>query len=34
MKVDLAELLRCWLPGSTGSSGYKLTLDTLKIHSV
>jgi hypothetical protein len=34
MKVDAAELLRKALEGSTASSGYKVTLDRLKIHSV
>jgi hypothetical protein len=34
MKVDAADLLRKALAGSTASSGYKVTLDRLKIHSV
>lgn len=34
MKVDAAELLRKALEGSTASSGYKVTLERLKIHSV
>ena len=34
MKVDAAELLRKALEGSTANSGYKVTLDRLKIHSV
>jgi hypothetical protein len=34
MKVDAADLLRKALADSTASSGYKLTLDRLKIHSV
>ncbi|MDR5729091.1 MAG: hypothetical protein RB191_16870, partial [Terriglobia bacterium] len=34
MKVDAAELLRKALAGSTASSGYSVTLDRLKIHSV
>lgn len=34
MKVDAAELLRKALEGSTASSGYKVSLDRLKIHSV
>ena len=34
MKVDAAELLRKALEGSTESSGYKVALDKLKIHSV
>ncbi|MFZ0743458.1 MAG: hypothetical protein WAM85_03585 [Terracidiphilus sp.] len=34
MKVNAADLLRKALEGSTGSSGYKVTLDRLKIHSV
>lgn len=34
MKVNAAELLRKALDGSTASSGYKVTLDRLKIHSV
>lgn len=33
MKVDAAELLRKALEGSTASSGYKVALDRLKIHS-
>jgi hypothetical protein len=34
MKVNAAELLRKALEGSTASSGYKVTLNRLKIHSV
>jgi hypothetical protein len=34
MKVDAADLLRKALAGSTASSGYKVTLDKLKIHSM
>ncbi|HZB87408.1 MAG TPA: hypothetical protein VE291_02010 [Terracidiphilus sp.] len=34
LKVDAAELLRRALEGSTASSGYKVSLDKLKIHSV
>lgn len=34
MKVDAAELLRKALAGSTASSGYSVTLDRLKVHSV
>lgn len=34
MKVNAAELLRKALAGSTASSGYKVSLDRLKIHSV
>jgi hypothetical protein len=34
MKVNAADLLRKALQGSTASSGYKVTLDRLKIHSV
>lgn len=34
MKVNAAELLRKALEGSTASSGYKVTLDRLKIHAV
>ncbi|HEY1766674.1 MAG TPA: hypothetical protein VGG26_03430 [Terracidiphilus sp.] len=34
MKVNAADLLRKALTGSTASSGYKVTLDRLKIHSV
>ena len=34
MKVDAAGLLRKALEGSTATSGYKLTLDRLKIHSM
>ena len=34
MKVDAAELLRKALAGSTAKSGYKVSLDRLKIHSV
>jgi hypothetical protein len=34
MKVNAADLLRKALTGSTASSGYKVTLERLKIHSV
>ncbi len=34
MKVNAAELLRKALEGSTATSGYKVTLDRLKIHSI
>lgn len=34
MKVDAADLLRKALEGSTATSGYKVSLDKLKIHSV
>jgi hypothetical protein len=34
MKVNAADLLRQSLAGSTASSGYKVSLDHLKIHSV
>jgi len=34
MKVNAADLLREALKGSTATSGYKVTLDRLKIHSV
>ncbi len=34
MKVNAAELLRKALEGSTASSGYKVSLDELKIHSI
>jgi hypothetical protein len=34
MKVNAADLMRQALAGSTASSGYKVTLDRLKIHSV
>jgi len=34
MKVNASELLRKALEGSTASSGYKVTLERLKIHSV
>jgi hypothetical protein len=34
MKVNAAELLSKALEGSTATSGYKVTLDRLKIHSV
>jgi hypothetical protein len=34
MKVNAAELLRKALAGSTASSGYQVTLEKLKIHSV
>lgn len=33
MKVDAADLIRKALAGSTTSSGYRITLDRLKIHS-
>jgi hypothetical protein len=33
MRVNAADLLRKALSGSTASSGYKITLDRLKIHS-
>jgi hypothetical protein len=33
MKVNAAELLRKALEGSTATSGYKVSLDRLKIHS-
>ncbi|HEX4032489.1 MAG TPA: hypothetical protein VHX20_19150 [Terracidiphilus sp.] len=33
MKVDAADLLRKALAGSTATSGYRVTLDRLKIHS-
>jgi len=34
MKVNAADLLRKALEGSTASSGYKVTLERLKIHSI
>lgn len=34
MKVNAADLLRKALEGSTASSGYKVTLDRLRIHSI
>jgi hypothetical protein len=34
MKVNASDLLRSALEGSTASSGYKVALDKLKIHSV
>jgi len=34
MKVNAADLLRNALDGSTASSGYKVTLERLKIHSI
>ena len=34
MKVNASELLRKALEGSTATSGYKVTLDRLKIHSI
>ncbi len=34
MRVDAAELLRKALAGSTATSGYKVTVDRLKVHSV
>jgi hypothetical protein len=34
MRVDAADLIRKSLAGSTATSGYKITLDRLKIHSV
>ena len=34
MRVNAAELLRKALEGSTASSGYKVSLDRLKIHSI
>ena len=34
MKVDAAELLRKALEGSTASSGYKVKLERLKVHSM
>ena len=34
MRVNAAELLRRALEGSTATSGYKVTLDRLKIHSI
>ena len=34
MTVNAADLLRKALEGSTATSGYKVTLDTLKVHSV
>jgi len=34
MKVNAADLLRSALQGSNASSGYKVALEKLKIHSV
>ena len=34
MKFNAADLLRKALEGSTASSGYKVTLERLKIHSI
>jgi glycine cleavage system regulatory protein len=34
MKLNAADLLRKALEGSTASSGYKVTLQRLKIHSM
>jgi hypothetical protein len=34
MKVDAADLLRKALEGSTATSGYKVTLERLKVHSM
>ena len=34
MKVDAADLLRKALEGSTSASGYKVTLEKLKVHSM
>ena len=34
LKVDAAELLRKALDGSAASSGYKLSLERLKVHSM
>ena len=34
MKVDAADLLRKALEGSTASSGYKVVLERLKVHSM
>jgi hypothetical protein len=34
MKVNAADLVRKALEGSTASSGYKVTLERLKIHSI
>jgi glycine cleavage system regulatory protein len=34
MKVDAADLLRKALEGSTATSGYKVMLDRLKVHSM
>jgi hypothetical protein len=34
MKVNAAELLRKALEGSTAASGYRVTLEKLKIHSI
>jgi len=34
LKVDAAELLRKALEGSTATSGYKVTLERLKVHSM
>jgi hypothetical protein len=34
MKVNAAEMLRKALEGSTATSGYKVSLDRLRIHSM
>lgn len=34
MRVNAADLLRKALAGSTATSGYKVSLDRLKIHSI
>lgn len=34
MKVNAADLLRKSLEGSTATSGYKVTLERLKVHSM
>jgi len=34
MKVDAADLLRKALEGSAASSGYKVSLERLKVHSM
>jgi hypothetical protein len=34
MEVDAADLLRKALAGSTASTGYKITLERLKVHSM
>jgi len=34
MKVDAADLLRKALEGSTATSGYKVSLERLKVHSM
>jgi hypothetical protein len=34
MKVNAADLLRKALGGSAATSGYKVSLDRLKIHSI